>query len=114
MRAQARASPHAAWSPGAAGGGSVPPVATVHFTPQLARHQPCPDCQVPSGSLREALDAAFSEHPKLRGYVLDDQGQLRKHVVVFVDGEQVADRSGLSDPVAAGSQVYVMQALSGG
>ena len=50
----------------------------------------------------------------LRGYVLDDQGHLRRHVQVFVDAAMVADRAGLSDPVGDASEVFVMQALSGG
>jgi hypothetical protein len=64
--------------------------------------------------VREVLERVFGNEPRARGYVLDEQGALRKHVVVFVDGEAVQDRSGLSDGVRAESQVYVMQALSGG
>jgi molybdopterin synthase sulfur carrier subunit len=65
-------------------------------------------------TVREALDRAFGENPRARGYVLDEQGALRKHMVVFVDGEAILDRTGLSDGVSADSQIYVMQALSGG
>ena len=64
--------------------------------------------------VREVLEAVFALHPRLRGYVLDDQGQLRKHMMVFVAGEQVRDLAGLTDRVAADAEVYVMQALSGG
>jgi hypothetical protein len=46
--------------------------------------------------------------------VLDDNGAVRKHMVIFVDGVQIADRAHLSDQVAPAGQVYVMQALSGG
>jgi hypothetical protein len=60
------------------------------------------------------LGHAFATNPAARGYVLDDQGDLRHHMVVFVNGEQVQDRVGLSDPVPNGGEVYVMQALSGG
>jgi hypothetical protein len=64
--------------------------------------------------LREVLDNVFADNPRLRGYVLDEQGALRKHMVIFIDGRQVTDRSALSDAVAPTSEVYVMQALSGG
>ena len=47
-------------------------------------------------------------------YVLDDQGALRKHVNVFVDNRMISDRVALSDAVAEDSEVFVMQALSGG
>ena len=46
--------------------------------------------------------------------MLDDQGALRTHVVVFVDSEQIADRDEQSDPVREGADIWVMQALSGG
>ncbi len=65
-------------------------------------------------TVREALDNAFREQPKLRTYVLDDQGRLRKHVVIFVDGQLIRDRGGLSDSVGESSELLVMQALSGG
>ena len=60
------------------------------------------------------LGAVFAQNPRLRGYVLDDQGALRRHMMVFVDGQQIRDREALSDAVGPASEVYVMQALSGG
>jgi hypothetical protein len=65
-------------------------------------------------TLREALDAAFRVNPRLRGYVLDDQGHLRPNVVAFIDGRRSRDRVAQSDPLAPDSRVHVMQALSGG
>lgn len=89
-------------------------MATVTFTPNLNRHLDIPCSSVPAGSVRSALETVFASNGRLRSYVLDDQGSLRQHVVVFIDGELAADRSGLSDPVEEESEVYVMQALSGG
>ncbi|MDX2092712.1 MAG: MoaD/ThiS family protein [Kofleriaceae bacterium] len=89
-------------------------MATVTFTPNLQRHVECPTEVVAGATVREVLEGVFAANPRLRGYVLDDQGALRKHMSVFVDGEQVADRERLSDPVRATSELYVMQALSGG
>jgi hypothetical protein len=86
----------------------------VVFTQNIQRHVPCPPVDVPGATVREVLDAVFAQNVRARGYVLDDQGALRHHMVVFVDGRQIDDRKGLSDPVAAGAEVYVMQALSGG
>ncbi|WP_232288404.1 MoaD/ThiS family protein [Anaeromyxobacter sp. K] len=86
----------------------------VTFTATLRRHLDAPPIEVPGGTVREALEAAFRGNPRLRGYVLDDQGRLRKHVAVFVDGALVIDRDGLADPVRPGSGIHVMQALSGG
>ncbi len=89
-------------------------MAKVDFTPNLGRHLAVAAIEVPGGTLRSVLDRVFATQEKLRGYVLDDQGALRKHVTVFVDGRRVVDRTGLSDPVGEESSVYVLQALSGG
>ena len=89
-------------------------MATVVFTPNLRRHVECPTEEVAGATVRAVLDAVFAHNPRLRTYVLDDQGALRHHMSVFVDGDQIADREHLSDPVRAASEVYVMQALSGG
>lgn len=90
---------------------SVPRVA---FTSSLQRHVTCPAESVEGGSVRSALDAYFARHPQVRSYVLDEQGALRHHVVVFVGSIQVRDRTQLADPVGDGDEIWVMQALSGG
>jgi len=61
-----------------------------------------------------ALEAVFRGNPRARAYVLDEQGAVRPHMVVFVDGRQVSDRQHLSDPVRHDGEIYVAQALSGG
>jgi hypothetical protein len=86
----------------------------VVFTRNLQRHVPCPPTSVPGATVAEALSAVFAENPRLRGYVVDERGALRRHMAVFVDGEQLVDRERLSDPIAADGELYVMQALSGG
>lgn len=89
-------------------------MAQVVFTPNIQRHVSCPPCEVIGNNLREVLDAVFAGNPKARGYVLDDQGALRKHMIIFINGEELRDRIHLSDPVLPNAEVYVMQALSGG
>lgn len=64
--------------------------------------------------MREVLDAVFGDNERARGYVLDEHGALRHHMLVFVDGEMIRDRIRLSDPVPPDGEVYVLQALSGG
>lgn len=86
----------------------------VIFASHVQRHVPAPDRLVAGTSVREALDVVFAENAPLRGYILDDQGHLRKHVAVFVDGVRVRDCTGLADAVLPDSEVYVLQALSGG
>ena len=70
--------------------------------------------EVSGATLGEVLDAYFHDNERARGYVLDEQGKIRQHMVVFIDGELVRDRDGLSDPVESKSIIDVIQALSGG
>ncbi len=86
----------------------------VVFTQNIMRHVACAPADVPGRTVREVLDAVFAGNSRARGYVLDDQAALRKHMSVFVDGNLIRDRAKLSDPVPEDGKVYVMQALSGG
>jgi hypothetical protein len=65
---------------------------------------------VPGETVGSALDALFEKEQRLRGYVLDDQGEVRRHVAIFVGGE----RRTLAHRVGADEHIYVLQALSGG
>ena len=82
----------------------------VVFTSHLQRHLAAADCDVSGATVAAALDAVFNAQPQARGYVLDEQGELRKHVFVFLDGR----RAGLADAVRADSAIHVLQALTGG
>jgi sulfur-carrier protein len=86
----------------------------VVFTPNLRRHLPSSPSEVSGQTVRDVLQAVFQENPKLRSYILDDQDRLREHVVVFIDGEAIQDRVDLSDAVGENTEIFVMQALSGG
>lgn len=70
--------------------------------------------EAPGTTVREVLDGVFAANPQARGYVLDDQKALRRHMTIFIDGVLIRDRVTLRDSVSEGSTVYVFQALSGG
>ena len=89
-------------------------MATVRFTRNIQRHVECPTREAYGSTLRTVLDHYFRENERARGYVLDEQGRMRQHMVVFIDGEMVRDREGLSDAVGQHSIIDVIQALSGG
>lgn len=89
-------------------------MAHLIFTQQLARFLPVPEVDTGAPDLRGALDDAFAGQPRLRGYVLDEQGHLRENVVVFIDGQRTRERQRLDDALRPDSRVYILQALSGG
>jgi sulfur-carrier protein len=86
----------------------------VTFAASLQRHIPCALQQVAPASLRDVLHAALQAAPDLKHYVFDDQGNIRKHVAVFINKNLLANRNDLTQNLAAGDHVLVVQALTGG
>ena len=92
-------------------------VATISFTENLRQHLGPGLAPIPvdgAETVAVAFEQVFADHPRLRSYVFDDQGHVRKHVAVFLDGETVSDRKRLSDPLPPDGELFVSQALSGG
>jgi sulfur-carrier protein len=89
-------------------------VANIHFTQNLVRHTPCPTATIAANTVAELFARYFESWPGVRDYVLDNQGEVRHHVKVLVDGLNIRDRRKLTDMLRSDSEVHVFQALSGG
>ena len=89
-------------------------MATVHFTRWLKGIAPGEPVEIDGDTVGRVLDRLFAENEGARNYVLDEQGHLRKHVCIFLDGERLAHGAALAAPLRRNSEIYVMQALSGG
>jgi sulfur-carrier protein len=89
-------------------------MARVTFTTNLRRHVDCPIVEAQGRTVREVLEVVFASNERLRAYVLDDQAALRKHMTVLVDGQRLRDLEKLSDAVNPKTEIYILQALSGG
>jgi molybdopterin converting factor small subunit len=64
--------------------------------------------------LAEVLDRAFQPWPILATRVRDERGEIRRHVNIFVDGEDAKRADGVKTPVLPTSTVHVINAVSGG
>jgi sulfur carrier protein ThiS len=89
-------------------------MARVSFTAHLRKVAPPGPIEADGETVGAVLTSLFAANPRLGGYVLDEQGRLRRHVAVFVDGDRLANGEALGHPVAANSEIHVLQALSGG
>jgi molybdopterin synthase sulfur carrier subunit len=89
-------------------------MAQVFFTANLRRLVDCASMAADGATVREVLAKVFAAQDRLGNYVLDDQGALRKHMTILVDGQRIRDLEGLCDAVRPDSEIWVMQALSGG
>lgn len=88
---------------------------TVKFTSALKRFFPAlKDTQATGKTLQEILREIDVVYPGVSKYLLDDQGNLRRHVNIFIDGSMIADRNNMNDSFSDNSEIYIMQALSGG
>lgn len=66
--------------------------------------------EVMGETVREALDSLFEKEPGLRTHLVDEKGEIRPHVSVFVDGVQAK----LETPIRRGADLRVLHAVSGG
>lgn len=80
------------------------------FFPQLRGNE----VRVEATTAAEAVRALERVAPGIGLYLCDELGRLRPHVNLFVNKDRVKDRRGLSDPLAPGDTLWVLQALSGG
>jgi len=89
-------------------------MAELHFTSWLRELVPNGPLTAGGDTVGDALGAVFAELPHVRGYLLDEQGRLRKHVCIFADGKRLPREAALSQGIRPNTKLYVMQALSGG
>ena len=88
---------------------------TVKFTYALKRFFPqLKEMPVDSSTLPDLLESIDEQYPGIQSYIVDERGSLRKHVNIFIDGELIKDREHLTDAFSDNSEVFIMQALSGG
>jgi len=70
--------------------------------------------QIEAKTLAEALQSLSLANSKLANYILDEQGNVRKHILISVDNELIHNRKKLEQPLNPDSEIYILQALSGG
>jgi molybdopterin converting factor small subunit len=79
----------------------------------LAQHRAV--VRVPArATLAEALAMLWSECPAVRDRLITEQGEVRPHVNIFVDGESIRDADGLATNVRDGAEIFILPAVSGG
>lgn len=66
------------------------------------------------GTVADALHSLCALHPGVRDRLLNEQGQLRQHINVFIGNENIRYTGGLASPLPNGSEVSIVPAVSGG
>lgn len=89
-------------------------MARIAFTAHLREVGPSEAAEYDGDTLADLLDAVAARYPRLKSYLIDDQGRVRKHIAIFVDGSLCPRETVLAQPLNQHSDVFVFQALSGG
>jgi hypothetical protein len=90
-------------------------MAHIKFTPNLKRFFPdLAPVEIEADTIADVVAAVDARWRGLADYIVDEQGQLRKHVNIFIGGELIRDKQNLTDAVNSDTKIYIMQALSGG
>ncbi|MCB9740845.1 MAG: MoaD/ThiS family protein [Deltaproteobacteria bacterium] len=80
------------------------------FFPALEGQQIC----VEAATVAEAVAALEAMAPGIAHYLIDETGRLRPHVNAFIGNAMIRDRRRLTDPLAPGDKLSILQSLSGG
>jgi molybdopterin converting factor small subunit len=70
--------------------------------------------QSSSATVGEALQELWQLHVGLRDRVVNEQGQLRTHVNIFVDGENIRRKQLLETPISNPTEITILPSVSGG
>lgn len=88
---------------------------TIHVPGTLRQY--CDDAlafSLPATTLRDALQQIEQRHPALYRCVCQETGEVRRHVNLFVNEDEMRTLDGLDTPLASGDTVMILPAVSGG
>lgn len=85
-------------------------MATVTLRAPLKQRVGAASVEVPGSSVAEVLRGLEHAHETIKGWVLDEQGKVRRHVNVFLNGEPAL----AEDPVASADRIDIIHAITGG
>jgi molybdopterin converting factor small subunit len=65
-------------------------------------------------TVQAALESLWQVHPALRDRIVDEQGEVRQHINIFVGEEAIRFADGLETKVPDGTEILIVPAVSGG
>ena len=65
-------------------------------------------------TVAKALESLWQAHPGLRDRIVDEQGEVRQHINIFVGDEAIRFADGLATKVPDGTEILIVPAVSGG
>ena len=65
-------------------------------------------------NLRELLEDVESQYPGIKSALLDENGQIRRFINIYIREEDVRYLQGLETPVEDNSEIIILPAIAGG
>ena len=72
------------------------------------------EIELSPATLADALSDLWTLYPGVRDRVVNEQGQVREHINIFIGDENIRYTGGLASPVPAGCLISIVPAVSGG
>jgi molybdopterin synthase sulfur carrier subunit len=72
------------------------------------------EVEVDATDISSALTALDQKHPGIAICVRNEQGEPRKHILIFINNDDIRERQGMQSPLRSGDVVFIMPAVSGG
>ncbi len=90
-------------------------MARIKFTSALKRFFPTlTEIEMEGDTVKDVLYNVEKIYPGISSYLIQDDGALRKHVNIFIQGNLIENRQTLNDTVKHNDELLIFQALSGG
>ena len=70
--------------------------------------------EIEAGTVCEVLDRLDEQYPGFRARLCEENGNLRRFINIFVDGEDIRFLDNLSTPIPKGAEVSIVPAIAGG
>jgi len=79
---------------------------------KLTKDQPVVDCQ--GKTVDDVLADLEKQCPGIKERICDENGQIRRFINIFVNGEDIRFKEGAKTAVAEGAEISIIPAIAGG
>ena len=72
------------------------------------------EAQADGGTIGEVLEGLYAQHGELRDRIAGEDGELRRFVNVYINGEDVRFLDGLATELKSNDEISIVPAVAGG
>ena len=69
---------------------------------------------VPAVTVQEVVDQVIEQYPSIKFHLVDENGNMRKHFNIFINGTHIRELNGMDSPLKDEDKVILMASAAGG